>query len=148
MGYTEAKYGRTFRVFHHEVSTTMTAASDAGANERIYVFPGPIKLTKIGMLSTKDNATMATGCTVNFYRDKKVTANIIASDLIGQAASYTTGVTTASKAITTGNTIQAGTSLIITKSGVNNSAMKGIIFFDYVIPFLEESENKGWDGSS
>jgi hypothetical protein len=148
MGYTEAKYGRTFRVFHHEVLTTMTAASDAGAKERIYVFPGPIKLTKIGFLSTKDNATMATGCTVSFYRDKKVTAKIIATDLIGEAASYTTGVTTASKAVTTTNTIAAGTALIIAKAGVNNSAMKGIIFFDYVIPFAEEETNDGWDGVS
>ena len=107
--------------------------------------------TKIGFMTVADCATMATGCTVTFYREKKITANIFASDKIG-AASYATGVTTASKAITTSNTIQAGTGIIIALTGhtapESTGAKKGFVFFDYVIPFAEEDLNKGWDGSS
>jgi hypothetical protein len=148
MGYTEAKYGRTTRVFVHSDITVLTQSSH---EDKALVFPGPIKVTKVGFLTVADCATMATGCTVTFYRDKKVTANIFASDKIG-AASLTTGVTTASKAITTSNTLQAGTGLIISITGhtapTSTGKKKGIVFFDYAIPFAEEDSNKGWDGTS
>ncbi|MHA2278619.1 MAG: hypothetical protein ACXAC2_22810, partial [Candidatus Kariarchaeaceae archaeon] len=78
-------------------------------------------------------------------------ANIIGTDHVGSTV-YTTGVTTASKAITTSNTLQAGTGLIVTLTGhtapTSAGKKKGIVFFDYVIPFAEEDSNKGWDGVS
>jgi hypothetical protein len=145
MGYTEAKYGIKRREWLVRPESSMTEASLV-QKPMCRTFPGAINITKLGFLSIADNATSSSRCEIQLYRDKHTTAMATMGVSGYQNAVMVTGQI-ASVAITTG-TIVSGSTVTVKLLGTCATPMKGIIFFDYVVPFvLEDAEDK-WDGSS
>jgi hypothetical protein len=145
MGYTEAKYGIKHREFLHRPERSMTEASLV-QTPMTRTFPGAINITKLGFLSVADNATSASRCEIQIYRDKHTTAFATMGISGYQNAVMVTGQV-ASAAITTG-TIVAGSTVTVKLLGTCATPMKGIVFFDYVVPFVLEDADDKWDGSS
>jgi hypothetical protein len=145
MGYTHHKYGIKHREFLVSPEYSMTEASLRGRG-MTRTFPGAINITKLGFLSFCDNATSASRCEIQLYRDKHTTAMATMGVSGYQNQPMVTGEI-ASALITTG-TIVAGSTIWVKLLGTCATPMKGMIFFDYVVPFVLEDADGKWDGSS
>jgi len=146
MGYTEAKYGIKHREFLHRGAESEMTEASLRIEHMVRTFPGAINITKLGFLSQCDNATSASRCEIQIYRDKHTTAFATMGISGYQNAVMVTGQI-ASVLITDG-TIVAGSTVTVKLLGTCASPMKGCIFFDYVVPFVLEDADDKWDGSS
>ena len=145
MGYTEAKYGIKTREFLDRGQASMSEAS-LDINTMVRTYPGAINITKLGFISACDNATSASRCEIQLYRDAHSSPMATMGVSGYQNAVMVTGQV-ASVAITTG-TLVAGSGVTVKLLGTCATPMKGIIFFDYVVPFVLEDADDKWDGSS
>lgn len=145
MGYTEAKYGIKQRHFLPRLEQSMTEASLL-ITPMVRTFPGAINIVKLGFLSHVDNATSSSRCEIQIYRDKHTAAFATMGVSGYQNQPMVTGEV-ASAAITTG-TIVAGSTITVKLLGTCTTPMKGVVFFDYVVPFVLEDADDKWDGSS
>ena len=144
MGYTEAKYGIKQREFLTRKHSEITEGSDVAQMTR--VFPGAINITKLGFISGQDNATQATRVQIALYRDKHSTT--FATIGVGGLQNSVLATGAINSALVTTGTIVAGSYLTCKFVGTSATPMHGVVFFDYVVPFVLEDADDKWDGSS
>lgn len=142
MGYTEPKYGKKHREFFDRgQQTEMIEASDDDNMWR--VFPGPINIQKLGFLQFAAGNEAATEVTITLTKESSTLGTL---SLGGTGATGAAG-TISSKAIT-GGTVPYGSYIKAAITGTTATPFKGIIFFDWVVPFADEDAVDKWDGSS